>query len=131
MTSLSQTRLAARLQDLVGRRRLEAGLYQEIADALPLPDTGRLLDIGTGTGYQLQVIHQTRPALQLYSLALRPPPFVWLGRTWRACPSTCSSLDQVVQQIRTHLVNASWLDSADRQLIDPELANWNCAAHSA
>lgn len=47
-----------------------AGLYHEIAEQLELPETRRILDIGTGTGWQLDVIHQIRPDLELYGLDL-------------------------------------------------------------
>jgi ubiquinone/menaquinone biosynthesis C-methylase UbiE len=70
MPSLSQSRFAARLQDMVSKRREEVGLYGEIADQLPLPDSGRVLDIGTGSGLQLRVIHQQRPDLELFGLDL-------------------------------------------------------------
>ena len=50
----SKSLLAAKLQEFVSIRREDSGLYHEVADALPLPDTGRLLDIGTGTGLQLR-----------------------------------------------------------------------------
>ena len=43
MPGVSQSRIAAKLQDIVARRREEVGLYKEIADELPLADAGRLL----------------------------------------------------------------------------------------
>lgn len=68
MSSFSQSRIAAKLQETVSRRRKEVGLYKEIAEQLPPTDTGRLLDVGTGTGLQLRVIHDMRPDLELYGL---------------------------------------------------------------
>jgi len=68
MPSFSQSRLAAKLQDVVSKRREEVGLYDEIAAQLPLPDRGRLLDVGTGSGLQLRVIHRQRPDLKLFGL---------------------------------------------------------------
>ena len=70
MSGFSQSRLAARLQDVVSRRREEAGLYTEIAQKLPPLDRGRLLDVGTGSGLQLRVIHHLRPNVELYGLDL-------------------------------------------------------------
>jgi methylase of polypeptide subunit release factors len=70
LSTFSRSRFAAALQDLVGKRRLESGLYREIAEQLELPKSGRLLDVGTGTGWQLEVIHQMRPTLELYGLDL-------------------------------------------------------------
>ena len=64
----SKSLLAAKLQEFVSIRREDSGLYHEVADALPLPDTGCLLDIGTGTGLQLRVIHQLKPDLELFGL---------------------------------------------------------------
>lgn len=43
---------------------------REIADQLPLPDRGRLLNIGTGSGLQLRVIHERCPNLGLFGLDL-------------------------------------------------------------
>jgi SAM-dependent methyltransferase len=70
VSGFSQSRLAARLQDVVSRRREEAGLYGEIAEKLPPLDRGRLLDVGTGSGLQLRVIHALRPHVELYGLDL-------------------------------------------------------------
>ena len=49
--SFSQSRIAAKLQEVVSQRREEAGLYREIAEQISLPDSGRVLDMGTGTGF--------------------------------------------------------------------------------
>ena len=68
MSAFSRSRIATAIQDVVGRRREEAGLYREIADQLQLPQAGRLLDVGTGTGWQLKVIHEMRPDMQLFGL---------------------------------------------------------------
>ena len=68
MATFSRSRFAAALQDFVGKRRMDGGLYHEIAEQLELPETGRILDIGTGTGWQLDVFHQMRPELELYGL---------------------------------------------------------------
>ena len=68
MSRFTQSRMAAKLQELVSRRREEAGLYQEIAEQLSLADAGRLLDVGTGSGLQLRVIHRMKPNLELYGL---------------------------------------------------------------
>jgi SAM-dependent methyltransferase len=68
--NFSQSRLAAWLQDIVSRRRRESGLYGEIAAKLPLPDRGRVLDVGTGSGLQLSVIHELRPEVALFGLDL-------------------------------------------------------------
>jgi len=64
----SQSRIAAKLQDIVSQRREEVGLYKEIAERLPLPDKGRLLDVGTGSGLQLKAVHDVRPELELFGL---------------------------------------------------------------
>jgi ubiquinone/menaquinone biosynthesis C-methylase UbiE len=73
MSRLAQSDFAARLQNIVSERRREAGLYREIAEKLPLPVSGRILDIGTGAGLQLEAIHKTHPALELYGLDLSKP----------------------------------------------------------
>ena len=70
MSDFSQSKFAARLQRMVSFRRDDAGLYQEIAQRLPLKEGGRLLDIGTGTGLQLKVIHETKPQMELFGLDL-------------------------------------------------------------
>lgn len=56
------------MQDMVSQRREEVGLYKEIAEKLPLPDNGRLLDVGTGSGLQLKAVHDVRPNLELFGL---------------------------------------------------------------
>ena len=61
MTKFSESRFAARLQNVVSRRREESGLYREIAERLPLADGDRLLDVGTGSGLQLRVVHELEP----------------------------------------------------------------------
>lgn len=66
--SFSQSRMAAKLQKIFSKRREETGLYNEIAESLPLLDSGRFLDIGTGTGLQLKVIYERKPKLELYGL---------------------------------------------------------------
>lgn len=68
MPGFSQSRIAAKLQDVVSKRREEVGLYKEIAEQLSLSDTGRLLDVGTGSGLQLRVIHGMSPGLELFGL---------------------------------------------------------------
>lgn len=68
MPSFSTSRIAAKLQDIVSKRREEVGLYREIAEKLPLIDAGRLLDVGTGSGLQLKAIHDVRPNLELFGL---------------------------------------------------------------
>jgi ubiquinone/menaquinone biosynthesis C-methylase UbiE len=70
MSEFSQSNFAAKLQNVVSRRREEAGLYKEIAEKLPLASAGRLLDVGTGSGLQLKVIHEMEPNLELYGLDL-------------------------------------------------------------
>jgi SAM-dependent methyltransferase len=61
MAGFSQSRMAARLQNLVSYRRMEAGLYAEIAEQLPLAGCDRLLDVGTGSGLQLRAIRELWP----------------------------------------------------------------------
>jgi ubiquinone/menaquinone biosynthesis C-methylase UbiE len=73
MARLAQSDFAARLQNVFSQRRREAGLYGEIAEKLPLPESGRVLDIGAGSGFQLQAIHQSRPGLELYGLEISGP----------------------------------------------------------
>ncbi len=68
MSSFSRSRFAAALQYLVSERREESGLYAEIAQSLPQIEIGRILDIGTGSGHQLRVIHEIYPALELFGL---------------------------------------------------------------
>jgi SAM-dependent methyltransferase len=73
LVGFSESKLAAWLQVIVSRRREEAGLYHEIAGHLPLEGAHRLLDVGTGTGLQLNVIHQLAPDIELYGLDLSGP----------------------------------------------------------
>jgi ubiquinone/menaquinone biosynthesis C-methylase UbiE len=68
MPSFSQSRVAAYLQNIVSQRREEVGLYHEIAEKLPLFKTHRLLDVGTGSGLQLKVIHEISPSIDLYGI---------------------------------------------------------------
>ena len=70
MPGFFQSRFVAYLWNIVSRRREEAGLYTEIAGKLPLSDTGRLLDVGTGSGLQLKVILDLRPEMELFGLDL-------------------------------------------------------------
>jgi SAM-dependent methyltransferase len=73
LAGFSESKFAAWLQVFVSRRREEAGLYHEIAGHLPLDGARRLLDVGTGTGLQLAVIHQLAPGIELYGLDLSRP----------------------------------------------------------
>jgi ubiquinone/menaquinone biosynthesis C-methylase UbiE len=68
MSGFSRSRFAAGLQYLVSERREESGLYAEIAQSLPKIEIGRILDIGTGSGHQLRVIHEIYPTLELFGL---------------------------------------------------------------
>jgi ubiquinone/menaquinone biosynthesis C-methylase UbiE len=70
MTTFSESKFAAWLQEIVSKRRDESGLYLEIAQNLPLINARRLLDIGTGTGLQLRVIHGIKSDIELYGLDL-------------------------------------------------------------
>ena len=70
MPRFSQSKFAARIQNIVSRRREESGLYSEIAGYLPLEGADRVLDIGTGTGLQLRVIHHLHPSIDLYGIDL-------------------------------------------------------------
>lgn len=68
MPCFSQSRFAAKLQDIISKRREDVGLYKEIAEKLPLNDTRRFLDVGTGSGLQLKVIHEIKPDLELFGI---------------------------------------------------------------
>jgi methylase of polypeptide subunit release factors len=68
MTSFSKSRFATRLQQAVSKRREEVGLYKEIAEKLQLSDSGRILDVGTGSGLQLKVIHEMKPNFELHGI---------------------------------------------------------------
>jgi ubiquinone/menaquinone biosynthesis C-methylase UbiE len=70
MSLFSQSKFAAWLQKIISQRREESGLYAEIAGYLPLEGAKRVLDIGTGTGLQLRVIHQLHPAVELFGIDL-------------------------------------------------------------
>jgi len=70
MSKFSQSKFAAWLQNIVSQRREESGLYAEIAGHLPLEGAERVLDIGTGTGLQLRVIHQLYPSIDLFGIDL-------------------------------------------------------------
>jgi hypothetical protein len=63
LTHFSQSKFAASVQNLVSKRREEAGLYLEIVEKFPLLDRGWLLDIGTGSGLQRKVIRETWPKM--------------------------------------------------------------------
>ena len=67
--------LAAILCDYVGQRRLEAGYYREIAEQLiaRAPSEGRILDIGTGSGFTLKELHDINPDLIPYGLDISEP----------------------------------------------------------
>ena len=66
--NFSHSLLAAKLQEIVSKRREKVGLSKEITDHIPLPEAGRLLDVGTGTGLQLREISKRKPDLHLYGL---------------------------------------------------------------
>jgi hypothetical protein len=66
MSEFSQSKFAAKLQNVVSQRREESGFYSEIAEKLPLASAGRLLDVGTGSGLQLKVIHEMEIAFSFY-----------------------------------------------------------------
>jgi ubiquinone/menaquinone biosynthesis C-methylase UbiE len=70
MGGFSQSRFAAKLQEAVSKRRYEAGLYGEIAEKLLLPESGAVLDVGTGTGLQLKAIYELNQSVALYGLDL-------------------------------------------------------------
>jgi SAM-dependent methyltransferase len=70
MEKFSESRFAAWLQNLVSKRREESGLYREIAKALPLVKGGRVLDVGTGSGLQLKVIHELESSVELFGIDL-------------------------------------------------------------
>jgi ubiquinone/menaquinone biosynthesis C-methylase UbiE len=72
MASFSQSRFSAWLENLVAQRREESGLYREVAEKLPRLDSGRLLDIGTGSGLMLKDVHDISPDLELFGLDLSP-----------------------------------------------------------
>lgn len=70
MVSLSQSRIAAYLQERIARRREEVGLYTEVLDLLQLPEAGRILELVCGSGHQLKILNQRNPGLELYGLDL-------------------------------------------------------------
>jgi ubiquinone/menaquinone biosynthesis C-methylase UbiE len=73
MSRFGQSRLAAQLQEIVSRRREESGLYAEVVALLELPRSGRLLEVGCGSGRQLKVVRGNRPSLELFGLDLSSP----------------------------------------------------------
>jgi methylase of polypeptide subunit release factors len=64
----SQSGLVAKLKEFVSRRREQVGLYNKIAEHLGLGASGRILDVGTGSGSQLKVLHKMNPGLELTGL---------------------------------------------------------------
>jgi len=68
MGRFAKSRMAARLQMVVSERRLESGLYAEIAALLPIKDHISLLDVGTGTGLMLHAVHAINPSVELHGL---------------------------------------------------------------
>ena len=70
MAKFSESKFAAWLQNLVSKRREESGLYREIAEALPLVEDVRVLDVGTGSGLQLKVVHELEPTVGLFGIDL-------------------------------------------------------------
>jgi ubiquinone/menaquinone biosynthesis C-methylase UbiE len=70
MATFSQSRIAAFLQEIISKRREEVGLYEEVVDLLRLPPSGRLLEVGCGSGRQLKVVQKRQPTLALFGLDL-------------------------------------------------------------
>ncbi len=70
MSRFAQSKLAAGLQEIISRRREEVGLYAEAVEWLQLPSSGRLLEVGCGSGLQLKGVSATRPGLELFGLDL-------------------------------------------------------------
>ena len=73
MGRFSEGKFAAWLQKNVSYRLQESGLYREIAGRLPLDGPARVLDIGTGTGLQLQAVHERQSGVELFGLDLSAP----------------------------------------------------------
>jgi len=96
MSRFSQSKFAARLQRFVSYRRQNTGLYREIAERLPLINAQRVLDIGTGTGLQLKIIHEIAPHLTLYGLDISEAaiqaaiPACHIGKTRRNVLMKCA-----------------------------------------
>ena len=84
MPKFSDSRFSAWLQNLVSKRREETGLYREIAEALPLEVDINLLDVGTGSGLQLKVIHEMEPTVELYGIDLSLEAIKVAARNLRA-----------------------------------------------
>ena len=70
MGSFSNSGIAAVMCDYVGQKRLEVGYYREIAEQLiaRAPMEGRILDVGTGTGFMLKELYDINPHLEPYGL---------------------------------------------------------------
>lgn len=84
MSKFSESRFAAWFQNVISKRREETGLYQEIAEALPLHRDIRLLDVGTGSGLQLKVIHEIEPTVELYGIDLSLESIIIAEKNLRA-----------------------------------------------
>jgi ubiquinone/menaquinone biosynthesis C-methylase UbiE len=72
MSRFPKSNLAARLQKIISYRREASGLDREIASRLPLENTPRVRDIGTGTGLQLRAVHDCNSRAILFGLDLSP-----------------------------------------------------------
>jgi ubiquinone/menaquinone biosynthesis C-methylase UbiE len=97
MGNFSQSKLAACLQAVVSRRREDSGLYLEIASQLPLENAQRFLDVGTGTGLQLKVVHELQPEIELFGLDLSPA----------AIEAASKALDEMEVDLRSGSVSAT------------------------
>jgi ubiquinone/menaquinone biosynthesis C-methylase UbiE len=84
MAKFSESQFAARLQNLISRLREESGMYLKIAKALPLRVNCRVLDVGTGSGFQLKVIHELDPNARLYGIDLSREVILEAGANLRS-----------------------------------------------
>lgn len=101
------------LYNLLARGPIARRFYRCFVDDLAgsLPAEARLLDVGTGPGYLLQLLSRKRPDLHLFGLDLDDKMIRWArrrtGLTWmvadvRSLPFSAGIFDQIIATFSLH-----------------------------